>query len=92
MCVCACARPLATWVSAGVSVLVCVGVGMGAKARDCAFANIALLTQNATRRHIFMFPLWLLQCFRHYLINGTIFGKKVTEHKTCVLIFSATFI
>ena len=30
---------------------------------------------------------------RHYLINGTIFEKKnVTEHKMCVLIFSATFV
>ena len=28
--------------------------------------------------------------FSHYLIKGTIFGKKVTEHKKCVLIFSAT--
>jgi hypothetical protein len=26
--------------------------------------------------------------FSHYLINGTIFGEKVTEHKMCVLIFS----
>jgi hypothetical protein len=26
--------------------------------------------------------------FLHYLINGTIFGRKVTEHKTRVLIFS----
>jgi hypothetical protein len=27
----------------------------------------------------------------HYLINGTIFEKKVTEHKKCVLIFSTFF-
>ena len=33
--------------------------------------------------------------FPHYLINGTIFGKrkkKVIEHKLCVLIFSTTFV
>ena len=37
-------------------------------------------------------PLWLHHIFRHYLIKGTIFGKRVTEHKMCVLIFSTTFI
>jgi hypothetical protein len=32
-----------------------------------------------------------LPYFPHYLINGTIFGKKkVIEHKMCVLIFSTT--
>ena len=36
--------------------------------------------------------LWVCHIFRHYLINGTIFGKKVTEYKMCVLIFSTTFI
>jgi hypothetical protein len=30
--------------------------------------------------------------FPHYLINGTIFGKKVIEHKMRVLIFSTAFI
>jgi hypothetical protein len=30
--------------------------------------------------------------FRHYLTNGTILEQKVTEHKTCVLIFSTTFV
>jgi len=31
--------------------------------------------------------------FPHYLINGTIFGrKKVPEHKMCVLILSETFL
>jgi hypothetical protein len=29
--------------------------------------------------------------FPHYFINGTTFGKKVTEHKICVLIFSITY-
>ena len=27
-----------------------------------------------------------------YLLNGAIFGKRVTEHKMCVLIFSTTFV
>jgi len=30
--------------------------------------------------------------FPHYLINGTILEKKVTEHKMCGLIFSTTFV
>jgi hypothetical protein len=30
--------------------------------------------------------------FPHYLINGAIFGKKVIEHKMCVLILSTTFV
>jgi hypothetical protein len=30
--------------------------------------------------------------FPRYLINGAIFGKRVTEHKMCVLIFSTTFV
>jgi hypothetical protein len=33
-----------------------------------------------------------LNIFRHYLTNGTIFGKKVIEHKTCILIFSTKFV
>ena len=32
------------------------------------------------------------QYFPHFLTKGTIFGKKVTEHKMCVLIFSTTFV
>ena len=33
-------------------------------------------------------PLWLHRMFRHYLINGKVFGEKnVTEYKICVLIF-----
>ena len=30
------------------------------------------------------------QYFPHYLINGTIFEKKIIEHKMCGLIFSAS--
>ena len=37
-------------------------------------------------------PLWLHHIFWRYLINGAIFGKKVAEHKMCVLIFSTTFV
>jgi hypothetical protein len=44
-------------------------------------------------------PAPLYNIFPHYLINGTIFGKKKekkekkgTEHKMSVLIFSTTFV
>ena len=33
-----------------------------------------------------------VQHFPHFLINSTIFGKTVIEHKICVLIFSAKFV
>jgi hypothetical protein len=41
------------------------------------------------------FHLWpapLKNIFPHYLINGTIFGKKLTEHKMYTLIFCTTFV
>jgi len=31
-----------------------------------------------------MWPVWLYIAFPHYLINGRILKKKVTEHKLCV--------
>ena len=37
-------------------------------------------------------PLRFYYICPHYLINGTIFKKKVTEHKMCVLISSTTFV
>jgi hypothetical protein len=33
-----------------------------------------------------------LQYSPHYLINGTIFGKKVLEHEMYILIFSTIFV
>jgi len=35
-------------------------------------------------------PVRLYYIFQHYLIKGTIFGKKFIEHKMCVLTFSTT--
>ena len=45
---------------------------------------------HAPSRH-----LWAAQLssiFPHYLIDGKIFEKYVTEYKMCVLIFSTTFV
>jgi len=35
-----------------------------------------------------LWPARLLHVFSHYLTNGTIFGEKVIEHKTCFFLFS----
>ena len=42
--------------------------------------------------HYHLWPVWLYNIFPHYLIQGKVFKQKNIEHKTCVLIFSTTFI
>ena len=42
--------------------------------------------------YCYLRPLSFHKVLRHYLTNGTILTKKVTEHKMCVLIFSTIFI
>ena len=58
----------------------------------CVCARSCSLTYPACKAHapyhIVICGLRLHHIFSHYLINGTIFGKKVTEHAICVLIFS----
>jgi len=49
----------------------------------CSFGYLA---RNARAPNCHLWPSRLCNIFLHYLINGTIFEKKVTEHKTCVLI------
>jgi hypothetical protein len=39
-----------------------------------------------------LWRVWLYQSVPHYLINSTTFGKKIIEHRMCVLIFSATLV
>ena len=39
-----------------------------------------------------MWPARLYRIFPHYLINGTLFGKRIIEHKMWVLIFCASFV
>jgi len=49
-------------------------------------------------KHIFSAPYYIVICglsdrtvfFPHYLINGTIFGNKIIEHKTLTFIFFKT--
>ena len=41
-----------------------------------------------------LWPAWFYHTYPHFLIHNTIFEtkKKVTEHKTCLFIFSKTFV
>ena len=47
---------------------------------------VALLIQNASRRHIFICGVFGSTIFLHYFIKGTIFGKKVLNIK-CMSLF-----
>jgi hypothetical protein len=49
----------------------------------CA-CSIAYAICNSCASYRYLWPVWLLQILRHYLINDSIFGKK----GMCVLIFS----
>jgi len=55
--------------------------------------SVALGIQHALHvHHTVIYGLAVTTMFTHCLINGTIFKKKVTEHKMCVLIFSTIFV
>ena len=66
-------------------VRVCTGAGVSMSA--CSLTNTC-----TTPSHCHLRPLLLHHMFRHYLMNGTIFGKKGIEHKIYILIFSTPFI
>jgi hypothetical protein len=69
-------------------------VGANARARECAFARVALLIQHATRmRHIVIGGLSGSTILFDIISQTARFAEnKVTEHKMCVLIFATTFI
>jgi hypothetical protein len=73
-----------------VCVCVCVYACVrGARAR--IQSNLPSVQRACAVLYCHLWPLWLHQLFPHYFINGTILIKKVTERKTCLLIFSTTF-
>ena len=53
----------------------------------CVF-SLRYPTWKAHAPHYHLWPVWLYYIFPHYLTNGTIFEKKVTEREMCVSIFS----
>jgi hypothetical protein len=60
----------------------------GARGCACACAfSLAYPACNAYAPYCHLWPLWLHQIFRYYLINGKIFGKKLPNIK-CVSWFS----
>ena len=46
---------------------------------------------NAHAPYLHLWPVPFYNIFPHYLINGTIFEKRVPEHKIWVLISSTNF-
>jgi hypothetical protein len=91
--VCACVRVVCVcgWVCVRAcvwGVWVCVWVGGWPGTWACACARIALLIQHAKLYARIMTSLvWLHHIFRHYHINGAIFGKMLLNIK-CVFWFS----
>jgi hypothetical protein len=60
--------------------------------------SLAFITRHENRilsalHYIATYGCPPLPYFPHYLTNGTTFGtKKLIEHKTCILIFTTTFV
>jgi hypothetical protein len=53
--------------------------------------NLVYPARKVHAPYCHLWPTRLYNIFPRYLINGTIFGKKVIEYKMCVLIFSTNF-
>jgi hypothetical protein len=71
----------------------CRGKAVSIIYSECAFVALEIQHAKRTRRIILSSVFYLaLQLLPHYLKSGTIFGKKVIEHKMCVLIFITTFV
>jgi hypothetical protein len=81
-----------------VSVHVCecvrvCGCGYRHRTQACVCACVALLIQNASRRHIVICALSVSTTFFKIMSSTARFsGKKVTEHKMRVLIFCISLI
>jgi hypothetical protein len=71
----------------------CCGKAITITYSECV--SVALVIQVAKRmRRIILssVAVWIYHIFLHHLINDRIYGKKVIEHKMCVLILSTTFV
>jgi hypothetical protein len=57
--------------------------------------SVALVIQHGSAcavLYCYLWPVSFCHMFPHYLINCTIFGKKVIEHKNVCFDFSAIFV
>ena len=59
--------------------------------RFCLSGPASKLHLSCTVLYSHLWPVRLYNIFPHYLINGKIFGEKLSENKMCVLIFSTIF-
>ena len=64
-----------------ISVCVCVCVGGCTGVGVCLRACILNYPVCNALTHCHLWPLWLHHIIRHYLVNGTIFGKKLLNIK-----------
>ena len=87
MCVCVCVCK-GGWVlvRVGAWVCACVTVCVGALAPGLVHMGVRVwpclsFLQSACAVFCHLWSLWLHHIFRHYLINGTIFGKKFIVQK-----------
>ena len=53
----------------------------------CTRMRVACMQRTCARLYCHMWPFWFHYIFRHYFINGTIFGKNAIERKMFILIF-----
>jgi hypothetical protein len=74
-------QPLLQWISSKYFIFwVCV-------------CSLSYSARNARAPYFHLWPFRLYNIFPHYLIKGTIFGKKkVIGREMCVLIFSTNFV
>jgi hypothetical protein len=83
-------KKLLLWIRNKYYTLLCASVG--ARQQACGCAYVSLLIQHAIRRHFVICGLSeSTTLFRHYLINGTIFGEKVLNIK-CMFWFSLQYL
>jgi hypothetical protein len=61
----------------------CSGESVNITHSECVY-SLRYPAWNAHASCCELWPVRLYYSFTHYLVMGTIFGKKVTEHKMCV--------
>jgi len=75
----------------------CSGKAISITYCECMCVSVCICSQgypawNAHAQYCHLWPAQLYSIFPHYLISGTIFEKKVMEHKMCILISYTTFV